>query len=408
MRRVLIATIAAALVSGPAAHAAFPGRNGLIAYSAQVGGSLDIFVSAADGSHALNVTKTRGVDEFSPAFAPDGKTIVYAFAARNKNSDLALITAAGTNKRRLTDTPDVAEASPAFSPGGEVIAYVAQDAAGSSDVWSVSPGSSSEATQLTTGGRAVPFGLSWNPDGSTIAFPRLRIGLGYGIDLYQVPAAGGDAAPLVEVETGTEAREPDFSPDGSRVAYLLRTGVSRRSAYVAPVAGGEPQEVEARPGHEHLSVAWAPSGRRILVYDKTSRGGALATYAATGGDRKLMRWEDALDVNWGRCRRGCPIAAEQPTQTAIRRAAMIGGGVAVDFEVYTRHAGHKVAVTLQRKSGDKWQTVARYLVPLSRTGLTSTALPETPDAASCRVVVRFRGDDDHKPSRARRTFSCRS
>jgi Tol biopolymer transport system component len=407
MRRVLIATIAAVVVSGPASHAAFPGANGLIAYSAQVGGSLDIFVSNADGSHARNVTDTRGVDEFSPALAPDGRTIAYAFAARNQNSDLALITAAGTGKRRVTDTADVAEASPAFSPDGEAIAFIAQDDAGSSDVWSVSLGPSPEPTQLTTDGRAVPFGLSWHPDGSAIAFPRLRIGLGYAIDLYQVPAAGGDATALVEVETGTEAREPDFSPDGSRVAYLLRTDVSRRSAYVSPVAGGEPQEVEARPGHEHLSVAWAPNGRRIVVYDKTSRGGALVTYAAAGGDRELMRWEDALDVNWGRCRRGCPIDAKQPTETAIRRAETVAGGVAVDFEVYARHAGHKVAATLQRKRGDKWLTVARYLVPLSRTGLTSTTLPERPEAASCRVVVRFRGDDDHKTSRARRTFSCR-
>lgn len=411
MRRLATTTVATVmllgLVPGPAPRAAFPGKNGLIAYSAEARGGLDIFVSNADGSHARNITRTRKIDEFSPAFAPGGKTVAFAVAARNGSSDIALIRVDGTDKRLVTDTPELGESSPTFSPDGDTIAFIAADESGSNNVWTVPVAGGAAPAQLTTTGDVAPLGLSWKPDGSSIAYPRLRVGVGYAIDLYEVPAAGGDPAILVAAEDGMEARDPDFAPDGTTLAYLLGEQLGRRSTHVA-AAEGEAQEIDPRSGHDHFALAWAPTGGRILVYDKTRRGGAIVTYDPGAGDRKRVRWEDALELAWGRCRRSCAITTKQPTDTVVRRAEPAPDGIVVDFEVFARHAGSKVVVILERKAGGRWHEVARYLVPLGRAGLTSTFITERPKAGSCRVVVRFRGDDDHKPSRARRGLACRN
>jgi TolB protein len=65
-------------VSEEEAQAAFPGKNGRIAfYKASVEGPDELFVVNADGSGLQNITNTPDVSEITPAWSSDGKKLVY-------------------------------------------------------------------------------------------------------------------------------------------------------------------------------------------------------------------------------------------------------------------------------------------------------------------------------------------
>lgn len=109
----MVLLFAAAL--SPAAWGTFPGKNGLIAFSA--GGTIDTM--KAGGSHVRYLT--RGYD---PAWSPDGRQIVFVRAApHRRNSDLYLMRADGSHVRRLTFTGHWAEAYPSFSPSGRRVVF---------------------------------------------------------------------------------------------------------------------------------------------------------------------------------------------------------------------------------------------------------------------------------------------
>ena len=59
---ILIASLAASLAAAPAALAAFPGRNGLIAFQKSKGGLYkDLYVMQPNGKHQRDITNTPKV-----------------------------------------------------------------------------------------------------------------------------------------------------------------------------------------------------------------------------------------------------------------------------------------------------------------------------------------------------------
>src|SRR6188472_3935531 len=58
------------------ARAAFPGRNGAIAFE-EGDTSADILTIRANGSHERNLTKNHGADDVDPSFSPNGKKIAF-------------------------------------------------------------------------------------------------------------------------------------------------------------------------------------------------------------------------------------------------------------------------------------------------------------------------------------------
>jgi TolB protein len=136
----------------------------------------ELIVMDADGGNTRHLT--RGEPDAAPAWAPDGREIVFVRGRDlNKPSadmDLFVVDAAGGVPRRLTHTPDSSETAPAWSPDGSRIVFARG--------WRLSPYDGKAAIFVMnrdgTGERALlehelysetSYGLSWSPDGRSIA-----------------------------------------------------------------------------------------------------------------------------------------------------------------------------------------------------------------------------------------------
>ncbi|HEY5333570.1 MAG TPA: hypothetical protein VIJ21_08495 [Solirubrobacterales bacterium] len=256
----------AAIVLLPSAHAAFPGRPGLIAYdnSGQSGGgeseedcgseSDSIFTVDSDGSHRTRLVK--GVD---PSYSPNGKLIVYS-VCDGVQSDLMLMKSDGSGVRALTSTPKVTEDEPSFSADGKRV-YFARDSGGEgySQIYSIGI-DSTNLKQLTpkrhetsdngpaaaangrfvvfdregqiftirsNGGHPRKLARGWDP---TVSPGSNRVAYSFRGQIYLIGAAGGGPRQLTHLRSGrfsgVTALSPAFSPDGRWIAFALEESIS--------------------------------------------------------------------------------------------------------------------------------------------------------------------------------------
>jgi Tol biopolymer transport system component len=150
---------ASTVLPAPAAHAAFPGTNGRIAF--EQGGVIY-------------------------SIRPDGTG-------------------------RLQLTTDTHSHSPRWSPNGRLLAF---HRAG--DIWVMKPDGSS--AHRVTSGSANDINPSWSPDGSRLVFSRTTTGTLAGRSLYVVSAADGSGHLLTTQPDGC-AVEPTWSATGRYVVY---------------------------------------------------------------------------------------------------------------------------------------------------------------------------------------------
>lgn len=117
------------------------------------------------------------------------------------------------------------------------------------------------------GGRGTVLWGAWSPDGSRVAYILENRGLRS--EVVVANADGSNPVTIVE-EADTGAAGPDllnlaWSPDGSQIAYsgrTLRRGVANRTIFVVEVDGSERPTV--LDGHWE-GVSWSPDGRRLVL-----------------------------------------------------------------------------------------------------------------------------------------------
>jgi hypothetical protein len=197
-----------------------------------------LFTVRPDGTRARRLTHESTADSFAPTFSPDGHRILY-FQAHGNADGAYVMNADGTGQRRLTSDAGL---GPVFSPTGAQIAYFGQgialanpDGSGSHVIVPDVHTTTTDTTTLTvTRTSIVNSEPNWSPDGNRIAFTRESATSGqrcdlvtqqctttsdHQIDVYVVNADGSGLRQLTS-STGVNEEEPSWSPDGREIAYF--------------------------------------------------------------------------------------------------------------------------------------------------------------------------------------------
>jgi dipeptidyl aminopeptidase/acylaminoacyl peptidase len=167
---VLMACAAAVLAVSEKAEAAFPGKNGKIAFTSLRDGrtgSEDIYTMNARGT-AVEPLINDPQDDHEPAWSPYGTKIAFQ-SNRDGNYEIYTIKPNGTGLDRLTNDPKE-DSEPAWSPDGNRIAFVSdRDGNPSAIKASQDPRSNYEIYTMNPNGQALdrltnnPVG-DFNPD----------------------------------------------------------------------------------------------------------------------------------------------------------------------------------------------------------------------------------------------------
>ena len=112
--------------------------------------------------------------------------------------------------------------------------------------------------------------------------------------LYLAAVSGGEATRLTNHESD---RSPDFSPDGSRLAYMS-TRSGNWDIYTISTDGSAPQQITLAPGNDGLP-AWSPDGQQIaFVSDMDGSWGIYVVSASGGIPRKVITWDGSNRADW--------------------------------------------------------------------------------------------------------------
>ncbi|HEY1370180.1 MAG TPA: hypothetical protein VGF23_23840 [Gaiellaceae bacterium] len=257
-----------AVGAGAARSGAFPGSNGLIAYtcgsnvctanpdgsaakSPLIPGASDpswsadgrIAYVASDGIDVASADGTAGhpigtpTTATQPTWSPFGGEIAYV-----NGGDIYTISSfgGGTPTPLKAAPPPITEQSPAWSPDGQEIAY-STNQNGNFDIYVLEVNRPQTTTPIATG-TANDVSPSWSPDGLQIVYSSGSPG-----ELFTVPSDGSGPATDLNV-AGTN---PVWSPDGATIAYHTASGLS-----LVRANGADPHLVQA--GATNDDPDWQP------------------------------------------------------------------------------------------------------------------------------------------------------
>jgi Tol biopolymer transport system component len=260
-------------------------------------------ISVADGTsvplRSLSWIYPKRMD-----FSPDGGALIYDNASEPGayERDIFLLSPDGSAETRLLAGP-ANDLFPLWGPASDAVIF-SSDRSGAPGIWSlpVAGGKASGKPQLLADrlGRFLLLGLTRKGD--------LYVGRRSGdIEALTVDAVSGLANRLLPESEG-EARGAAASPDGSTIAYLVRSGpenygLDSRSVRLYSVAQKISEPLPVKLAHVER-LEWSPDGRKLLLAgsDRRARNGVFLYDIAAAKTSPLYLEDDAdyrgVDAAW--------------------------------------------------------------------------------------------------------------
>jgi TolB protein len=225
-----------------------------IAFRLTRGASTEICISDFDGNNPVVLTHD-GALVATPSWVPGGRALLYTSWMHGNTQIYEHHLATGA--RRLFAGYPGLNCSAEVSPDGQRVAMILSKN-GSPNLY-VSGMDGGHLQQLTHT-REEDSALCWSADSREICFV-CRSGRAV---LQKISAEGGQAVPLhVGGAFGNNLTSPDWSPDGSKIAFT--SGSVNFSICVMPAGGGEAEKLVV--GED---PCWAPNSRTIIFTQRRS------------------------------------------------------------------------------------------------------------------------------------------
>ena len=243
-----------------------------------------IWTMAADGTDRRLLVDGGDDQLWIPAWSPDGQWLTFTVTplsggtaepgiqpapnvapgqagppASVQGARLWIVRADGTGARPLTPAGTEGFGA-AWAPSGNRIAYLRPSGglAGIHVATVTDDGLVDDLAILSNDGE--PWGLSWSPDGASVAFTSQKSGN----DEIYVVDAGGVAPPKQLTNNAAGDWVPAFQPDGSRILFVSdRTG--EPEIWSMAIDGSDPRNLTNHPHHfdGQWSLSWSPDGSRL-------------------------------------------------------------------------------------------------------------------------------------------------
>jgi Tol biopolymer transport system component len=273
------------------AEAAFPGKNGRLAFTSDRDGDFEVFTMRPDGSDVKQLTKNKAVD--APMdWSPDGKKLVFV-SDRDGDLEVYTMNADGSGVKRLTFSPG-ADSAGSWSPDGKKIAFES-NRDGNFEIF-VMNANGLGVKQLTFNGGFFP---DWSPDGTKIVFHDIRTN---NSEVRTINANGSNEINLTNDPPGfgPADRAPDFSPNSRQLAFASdRDGGEDLEILVMGADGSNPTNRTNNEANDDVPV-FSPDGKKIVFMSDRDGNSEVYTMNANGSGTKRLTRSPATDlaVDW--------------------------------------------------------------------------------------------------------------
>ena len=246
--------------------------SGRIAYIEENGVGKDkvsrLKVMDADGENPKTITEVQG-SIFAPAWSPDGNRIAYSVQREKSYPIIYIQSVSGGGAQALTPFSG-SNLSPSFSPDGSKILF-SSSFDGSADIYEMSTSGGNPRRIINWPSSEVQ--PSYAPDGKSFVFVSDKAGFNKP-QIYRYEFGSGRTT---KVSNSSYATSPQFSSDGSQIAFL-----NGRSAAIMNTGGA----ITTNIGNTGIDEApsFSPNGKRVVYASLQGGKGILTIKSLNGGE----------------------------------------------------------------------------------------------------------------------------
>ncbi len=311
----------------------------MLAFSRVGDGRCELSAVPAIGGPVRKLADCSSREGVKPSWSPDGSSIALAVRAPDGAWRIERLDIARGTRSPVTSPPPGmdGDSEPAFSPDGKSIAFVRTTTDGVDDLYVVGA-RGGDPKRLTFENRALT-GADWAPDGRSLVFSSSRAGL---FSLWRLPLSGGEpqlvggggskmkhpsaartknaiayenwnyevnlwSVPIVAASpAGSPSRvtfaadewefDPEFSPDGTRVAYVS-TKSGAPEIWTTDLHGGNPVQVTSFRGPQLGTPRWSPDGRSLVFSGRPDGQADLYLVPSSGGSSRRLTSDAGDEVS---------------------------------------------------------------------------------------------------------------